>query len=108
MDHVPGNTLRVFYVRGYRVKQVSALDLSNVTNEICWLVDYLNIFHDEILLAGEVKDFLQLDDVGMVYGRQDRDFTLNHVLFPLTFCLHQTEWITGGRRSKDEKVGEIF
>ena len=69
---------------------------------------YLNILHDEILLAGEVKDFFQLDDVGMVYCRQDGDFTLNHVLFPLTFCLHQTEWITEGRRSKDEKVGEIF
>ena len=33
MDHIPGNGLRVFYVRGYRVKQVPALDLSNVTNE---------------------------------------------------------------------------
>ena len=108
MDHVPGHPLCVFYVRGYRVKQVAALDLSNVTNEICWLVDYLNILHDKILLAGEVKDFFQLDDVGMVYRRQDGDFTLNHVLFPLTFCLHQTEWITVGRRSKDEKVGEIF
>ena len=96
MDHVPSNALRVFYVGGYRVKQVSALDLSIVTNErqICWLVDNLNILHDEILLAGEVKDFLQLDDVGMVYCRQDGDFTLNHVLFPLTFSLHQTEWIT--------------
>ena len=96
MDHVPGNALRVFYVCGYRVKQVSALDLSNVTNEklICWLVNYLNILHDKILLAGEVKDFFQLDDVGVVYCRQDGDFTLDHVLFPLTFCLHQTECIT--------------
>ena len=94
MDHVPGNTLRVFYVRGYRVKQVSALDLSNVTNEICWLVDYLNIFHDEILLAGEVKDFLQLDDVGMVNCCQDGDFALYHVLFPLAFGLQPRECIT--------------
>ena len=38
VDHVPSNALRVFYVGGYRVKQVPALSLSNVTNEgqICW------------------------------------------------------------------------
>ena len=73
MYHIPSNALRVFYVRGYRVKQVSALDLSNVTNErqIWWVGCYLNILHDEILLAGEVKDFFQLDDVGMVYCCQD-------------------------------------
>ena len=59
---------------------------------------YLNILHDEILLAGEVKDFFQLDDVRMVYCCQDGDFTLNHVLFPLTFCLHQTEWIMQGKK----------
>ena len=59
---------------------------------------YLNILHDEILLAGEVKDFFQLDDVGMVYCCQDGDFTLYHVLFPLTFCLHQTEWIMQGEK----------
>ena len=38
MDHIPGNALRVFYVGGYRVKQVPALDLSSVTNgrQIRW------------------------------------------------------------------------
>ena len=68
---------------------------------------YLNILHDEILLAGEVKDFFQLDDVGMVYCCQDGDFTLNHVLFPLTFCLHQTEWVMQGKKLRWE-TEEIF
>ena len=64
---------------------------------------YLNILHDEIFLAREVKDLLQLDDVGMVDCGQDGDFTLDHVLFPLTFRLHQGEWNTFVKMEKQKK-----
>ena len=56
--------------------------------------DHLHILHDKVLLAWEVKDFLQLDDVGMVNCCQDGDFALYHVLFTLAFRLQPRECIT--------------
>ena len=56
--------------------------------------DHLHILHDKVLLAWEVKNFLQLDDVGMVNCCQDGDFALYHVLFPLAFGLQPRECIT--------------
>ena len=96
MDHVPSNALRVFYISRYRVKEVPALSYQvlQMHEQRGRHDDHLNILHDKVLLAWEVKDFLQLDDVGMVYCCQDGDFALYHVLFPLAFRLQPRECIT--------------
>ena len=47
----------------------------------------LHIFHDKVLFRLEIKDLLQLDNVRVGDGAEDRDLALDHVLLALTLRL---------------------
>jgi hypothetical protein len=44
---------------------------------------YLNILHDEVFLGGKIENLLQLDNIGMRDGGENRNLTLDHVLLAL-------------------------
>ena len=47
----------------------------------------LDIFHDKVLFRLEIKNLLQLDNVRVGDGAEDRDLALDHVLLSLTLRL---------------------